>query len=387
MDISIKRRWLLYKSRLAGFFLSSVLLACTPPVEPVPGDLEYTRAQQALLADLPIKATEHLELAIRQGHPTAIAQWLRLTQSRLGPLEQYQRLSAWSAPGAIADHAAALGLWQEKGALLPVLTAGLQQQTCQLRLQPVLTTMVSISHWQRLMTDWPLSDFAALPVCVLPPILLDSRQLNCSELPGRRIDCAAEGLVDVVMQSKAQILVVAAGRGQASYNNGWLQLPENFAPALFRHEFSHALGFLDEYALQPAVAAAECVRTDVLANLLLKPDDVPRYAVHWGVAPAELRLTPVDTCLHAGIQAWRPVQEDTHMQHFELAIPELYQHIMKQQLAQNHLVMPVQYYFAYLARQQKDMRRWQLLMQQSASFGYPAAQAALHDAGLSSTAR
>lgn len=75
------------------------------------------------------------------------------------------------------------------------------------------------------------------------------------------------------------------------------------------------------------------------------------------------------------------------MQHFELAIPELYQHIMKQQLAQNHLVMPVQYYFAYLARQQKDMRRWQLLMQQSASFGYPAAQAALHDAGLSSTAR
>ncbi len=387
MDISIKCRWLRYKSRLAGFFLCSVLFACTPPAEPVLGALEFTRAQQALRADLPIKATEHLELAIRQGHPAAIAQWLTLTQSRLGPLEQYQQLSAWSAPGVIAEHAAVLGLWQEKGALLPVLTAGLLQQTCQLRLQPVLTTTVSISHWQLLMTDWPLSDFAALPVCVLPPILLDSRQLNCSEQAGRRIDCDAEGLVDIVMQSKAQILVVAAGRGQASYNNGWLQLPENFAPALFRHEFSHALGFLDEYALQPAVAAAECVRTDVLANLLLEPDDVERYAEHWGLVEAELQLTPVDTCLNAGIQAWRPVQQDTHMQHFEFAIPDLYQQIMQKQLAQNQLLMPVQYYFAYLARQQNDMRRWQSLMQQAASFGYPAAHEALHAAGLSSTAR
>ena len=39
--------------------------------------------------------------------------------------------------------------------------------------------------------------------------------------------------------------------------------------------------------------------------------------------------------------------------------------------------MPVQYYFAYLARQQQDWQQWQHFMQQAAIWGYPDAQQAL----------
>ncbi len=164
-------------------------------------------------------------------------------------------------------------------------------------------------------------------------------------------------------------------------------MPENFTPALFRHEFSHALGFLDEYALPASVAAAECQRTNLTPNILFAAADLKRYADYWQLDHGQLRLTPVATCDAANLQAYRVVQIDSHMQHFELPVPALYIKLMQQQLKQPQQVMPVQYYFAALARQRQDMVSWQQLMQQAAAFGYPAAQDGLAAAGLSSTAR
>jgi hypothetical protein len=387
MLISIKFRLQIKKSRLAGFFLSAFLLACQPPPEEIPGALEFARAQQSLQAELPLKATEQLATAIRQGHPVAVTQWLALTQSQLGPLQQYRQLQAWAAEPLSSEQASRLGLWHDTPVMPPALSANTAPAGCQLSVQPVLSTLLSVKHWQQLRQDWPQSDFALLPVCFLAPIVLDSRELRCTEHAQQRISCDPTRLSDIMQQSRAQILLVAAGRGQASFNNGWLQLPELFSPALFRHEFSHALGFIDEYQLSAATAAAECVRRDILANLLLDTSDAGRYAEHWGLDVADLSLTPVDTCRAAGVQAWRPVQGDSHMQHFELAVPALYQQIMQRQLRQSALLMPVQYYFAYLARQQQDMQRWQLLMRRAAAFGYPAALDALEDAGLSLTTR
>jgi hypothetical protein len=181
--------------------------------------------------------------------------------------------------------------------------------------------------------------------------------------------------------------MVVGGRGQASFNNGWLQLPENFAPALFRHEFSHALGFLDEYALRPALAAVECERDDINPNILFDREDLARYAAHWELPLAALNLTPVNTCDGANKQAYRVISTDSHMQHYELAVPALYLKVMQRQLKTPQHIMPVQYYFAYLARQQHDLHNWQLLLKQAAAFGYAAAQQDLVGVGLSSTAR
>ncbi len=387
MLISIKLWCQIKKSRLAGFFLFSTLLGCQPQPAPEPGALEFGRAKQSLQAGLPIKAAEQLATAIRQGHPDAVTQWLELTLPQRGPLQQYQQLQAWSVAPLTSAQAVRLGLWHDATVMPPALTATSAPAGCKLTVQPVLSTAASVAHWQRLQQDWPQSDFAPLPVCFLAPIFVDSRELRCTEQPQQRIACDASRLSDIMLHSPAQILLVAAGRGQASFNNGWLQLPELFSPALFRHEFSHALGFIDEYQLPELTASAECARTDILANLLLDPADVGRYARHWQLDVQDLQLTPVETCRAAGIQAWRPVRANSHMQHFELAVPALYQRVMQQQLRQAATLMPVQYYFAYLARQQQEMQRWQLLMGRAAAFGYPAAVAALEAAGASLTTR
>lgn len=389
MHISIKLSCQFKKSRLAGFFLLALVLVtgCQPQPAPEPGTLEFSRAQQSLQAGLPIKAAEQLATAIRQGHPAAVTQWLELTSPQLGPLQQYQQLQSWSVAKLSPEQLVRLGLWHDAAVKPQALTASAAPAGCKLTVQPVLSTETSVSHWLRLQQDWPQSDFASLPVCFLAPIFVDSRELRCTEQAAQRIACDASRLSDIMLQSPAQILLVAAGRGQASFNNGWLQLPEQFSPALFRHEFSHALGFIDEYQLPASTAAAECVRTDILANLLLDTADIGRYSRHWQLDVQDLQLTPVETCRAAGIQAWRPVRSDSHMQHFELAVPALYQRVMHRQLAQADLMMPVQYYFAYLARQQQDMQRWQLLMVRAAAFGYPDALEALEAAGLSSKAR
>lgn len=387
MHISIKLWCQVKKSRLAGFFLFALLSGCQPQPAPEPGALELSRAQQSLQAGLPIKAAEQLATAIRQGHPEAVTRWLELTGPQLGPLQQYQQLQAWSVAPLSSAQTVRLGLWHDATVMPPALTASTAPAGCKLTVQAVLSTEASVAHWQQLQQDWPQSDFAPLPVCFLAPIFVDNRDLRCTEQAEQRIACDPARLSEIMQHSKAQILLVAAGRGQASFNNGWLQLPEQFSPALFRHEFSHALGFIDEYPLPATTATTECARTDVLANLLLETADAGRYASHWQLDVQDLQLTPVETCRAAGIQAWRPVQADSHMQHFELAVPALYQRVMQQQLRQAALLMPVQYYFAYLARQQQDMQRWQLLMGRAAAFGYPAAVEALEAAGPSLTAR
>jgi hypothetical protein len=374
------------KSRLAGFFLL-LLTSCQPDIPSLPGALEFGKAQRALQAELPIKAAEHLVIAIKQGHPDAAVQWLALTRAELGPLQQYHQLRSWRSQALDTGAATQLGLWQQQGVVKPQLAAWPANRHCAVKVQPVLTSAVAISHWQKFYQDWPSSDFATLPVCFLEPELLDSRIVRCSEQIATRIQCDAEALRPTVSRGQAQILLVVGGRGQASFNNGWLQLPENFAPALFRHEFSHALGFLDEYALRPAVAAVECERDDINPNILFDRSDLARYAAHWQLPLATLSLTPIQTCNGANKQAYRVISADSHMQHYELPVPALYLDIMQQQLTRPQHIMPVQYYFAYLARQQQDLHNRQLLLKQAAAFGYASAQQVLAGEGLSSTAR
>lgn len=387
MHISIKWSYSSQKSRLAGFFLCIALTACHPAPELPPGALELAKAEQALHQGLTLKASEHLAVAIRQRNPAAVGRWLEITKDDLGPLQQYHQLRAWTAEPIATEHAVTLGLWRDAVVMTPEFSGAAKPVQCEINLQPVLSSAASVLHWQQLQSDWMASAFASLPICFLSPVLVDSRDLACTEDVDTRITCNNALLSDLMLESRAQLLFVAAGRGRASYNNGWLQLPEQFSPALFRHEFSHALGFLDEYTLAPAVAAAECVRQDVLPNLLLSRDDAGRYAQYWGLKIEDLQLTPVESCRTQGITAWRPIRHSSHMQHYELPIPALYLQIMSQQLKRAELIMPVQYYFAYQARQQKNMQRWEIFMQRAAAFGYPPAREAIHSADVTLSAQ
>lgn len=363
------------KSRLAGFFLCFAVGGCQDAPPPPAGHLALQQAQQALARDLPLKATDLLELAIRQGSSDAVMLWLAQTQPQMGPLRQWQRLQELGVQSLSAVAYQQLGLWQQIDRPLPPLHIAWQAAQCQLQVQPVLASAYSIHSWQQLVADWPGTEFGQLPICFLPPRLLDSQQLACSEQPEQRIQCQEQTLWPLALNTSAQLLVVMAGRGTASYNNGLILLPEHGNLALLQHEISHAFGFIDEYAYSRDRAQQECVPGRITANLLFSRADLPAYLQYWQLSADDITLTAVATCGERA--AFKVVAATTHMQHYELAVPALYIRLIRTALQQPADILPVSYYFAAKARQAGQMEHWRVLMQQAASQGYQPAQRAL----------
>jgi hypothetical protein len=394
----IKGLPLVQKSRLAGFFLL-LLTACQPASTPyIPGQLSFEQAETAMARQLPDTAATLYRQAAEQGYWPAVPAYLAAQQAAQ-PQHSSQDLLAWvqqladrpqtatvdpTAQQQLHKVQAELGGWQLLPPQLqhrwqaPYLQQWQSASACRLTLQPVLSTLASARNWLGLMQQWQQdAQLSSLPICFNPPQFIDSRDLACSEQAGMRIHCQASALVPLVLQGQATQLIVVAGQGYASYNNGWLQLPVTADLALFRHELSHLFGFLDEYPLSAAVAADECIPGRITPNLIFAKNDVAAYLKHWRLSAEDVALTAVATCQQLSRQAYRVVAVDSHLQHYELAMPALYLQLMQQQLQQPELLMPVQYYFAYLARQQQNWPQWQQLMQLAAKAGYPAAMAAL----------
>ena len=347
--------------------------------------------QQAIKAEqrgLTSQALPLFQQAVALGDPSAIAAVLRL-QPNASNAELSQWLSQQTlSTQTLAPYWAELGQWQQ---LTKAQQQELQQpfaqlhyfpKSCVLSVQPVLSSLVSARQWQLLLDEWQQdTQLSSLPLCLLPPVFIDSKALNCSEQTTERIQCNLTALIQKLNGTQFHQVLLLAGKGGASYNNGLLQLPQQSDLALLRHELSHAFGFIDEYPLMPKVALAECRPGRLTPNLLFNKVDLVAYQQHWQLDASELNLTPVQSCQNAGVQAYRVVAADTHMQHYELTMPELYLKLMLKQLKQPELLMPAAYYFAYLARQQQDWSDWHHWMEHAAALGYPPAVQALQKVG------
>lgn len=376
------------KSRLAGFFLL-LLPACSPqqPEQTKTQAAAQRILQQAIKAEQQGLVSQALPLyqqAVALGNASAVPAVLRLQPDTTTAELQHWLSQQPLDKSQLAPFWAELGQWQQ-------LTHAQQQQfqqpftglhfsgkSCVLLLQPVLSNLTSARQWQLLLQQWQQdSQLSSLPLCLLPPVFIDSDKLNCSEQATQRIQCHLPALKQQLKDADFHQVLLLAGKGGASYNNGLLQLPEHSSLALLRHELSHAFGFLDEYALLPQVAKAECKPGRLTPNLLFDKNDLAAYRQLWLLENTELQLTPVASCNNADLQAYRVLAADTHMQHYELPMPELYLQLIRKQLQKPELLMPASYYFAYLARQQQDWPAWQHWMQHAAALGYPPALQAL----------
>lgn len=386
-----KLAYYLKKGRLAGFFVFCFLAGCKP-IDPSSEQQLLLRAKTDATAAKHIArqrlATEELEaalhwwrLAAALGAEDALEHAVRLQLRLEGKLatakwleRERPRLPALSNELLLAE----LGLWpagQAEDQQGWQSTAG-----CALTLQPVVSQAQGERTWRGLQLGWQQDpQLSRLPVCFKPLLRVTSTALNCSERIGDRIHCDYQALTSLVLDGEFQQLVIVAGRGIASYNNGIVQLPENAELTLLRHEFMHIAGFIDEYLLAPATAKAICEVGRIAPNLLIGDDlaTVNRYLQHYAVAADELQLTAVDTCNALGMQAYRPIAAINPMRHFEADLPDFYWRVLQQMLNQPERLMPVQYYFAYLARQEQAWLTWMQLMQRAAGFGYPAAISAL----------
>ncbi|MBZ9612939.1 hypothetical protein [Rheinheimera maricola] len=388
------------KSRLAGFFAFILLSACQPAGESEAGLIKLAQTDAVAasqLASMRLANTEYdaalywFRQAALLGDSQALAHALQLQQRQQGRLATAQWLQQQLAAGDISastvslTQRAELGLWPDK----PFKQEpGYQHaQGCKLTLQPVASQQGGVTRWLELQQQWQNDkQLAQLPVCFLPLATVNSTVLACTEQSDTLLQCQYQMLDSLVAQGTFSQLVVIAGRGKASYNNGILQLPDNASLALLRHEFMHVLGFIDEYELSYAAAQQLCQPGHIYPNVIIG-EDSRRYKQRWALAGDAISLTAVDTCQQTAQQAYRISHDNNLMRSYELALPPIYVALAQQILQQPERLMPVQYYFAYLARQQQNWSQWQRHMQLAADWGYIDASKALALGGDSASAR
>ncbi|MDX1392448.1 MAG: hypothetical protein R3241_08710 [Rheinheimera sp.] len=382
--------WCLLKSRFAGFFAFLLLSACQPGTQQESAlmqQAQYSAAAASQLATQRLAAAEYkaalhwFRHAATLGDSQALQHALQLQQREQGRLATALWLEQQLADGSIASAAvtplqrAELGLWQQSAdvAALGYYSA----HGCALTLQPVASQQAGVTQWQRLRQQWQTdTQLTQLPVCFKPLLRVNSTDLQCTEQSSQLVQCQYQTLAELVAQGGFSQLLVIAGRGKASYNNGIVQLPDNASLALLRHEFMHVLGFIDEYPLAAVAAQQLCQPGSLYPNVLIT-EDITAYLKQWQLSVEQIALTKVDSCQLAQQQAYRVVATDNVMRAYELGLPPLYLQLAQQVLQQPSQLMPVQYYFAYLARQQQDWPQWQRYMQQAAAWGYVDAQQAL----------
>jgi len=399
------------KSRFSGFFLLKnilivlllcCLVGCEPALEHLPEQQLMDEAQQGngAAAVLLAKKREQqgdsqaalnwYQKALEAGASDELGSLLSLKKRQDGflaaasyleqHLQQQQGLNATEL-----DLAADYGLWHY--AQSPADSALNSNSSCSLTLQPVVQSKAGSRQLHLLQQQWQQDpQFSSLSVCFLPEKRVNSTDLQCSYQPGQRIQCQYQVLMQQVVQGGFSQLLVVAGEGIANYNNGIVQLSESSSFEVFRHEFAHILGFIDEYSLSAQVADAECSSDKIRPNLLTNKNQLDVFLQHWQLQPDEVQLMPVDSCNKAGVQAYAPVNNLSFMRSHEAQVPGLYFKLMKKVLAQPELIMPVQYFYAYLARQQQDWQNWRLLMEQAAKRGYPDAKHSLQEASAIPTA-
>lgn len=352
------------------------LLSCKPAQEPA-GALTYRQAQQAEQQHQPERARQLYWQAARLGFAAAAEPAVRNAVGVVPPHE----LKRWIDELAPTLPRAALyqraGFWAEAS---PTLTAEHQQPAllaqghCLLQIQPVLTDFRSQQQWQRLRQNYSGQPLAEEGICFLPPVLVDSRSLDCSEQPKQRLNCEYMQLAAQAEHSTAGVWLLLAGQGQANYNNGLLLAPVTADWSLLQHELLHAFGFLDEYPLAKGVAAEECRAGRLLPNLVFAEADQARWSTAWGIKAEQVQWTPVSTCQNIAQPAWRPVVDITSMQHYEYPLPMVYRQLLQRQLNQPQQLLPFQYLLAVEFKQAgRPQQYWQLL-KQAAALGYAPAQ-------------
>lgn len=394
-DLLINAGRCLSKSQLTGFFAFICLTACQPSspsqqqlmdaakTDPVAA---VTLAQQRLIQKKDTEALNWFRQAALLGDVSALQQALKLQWQQESLLPTAYWLQQQFDSGNVSADMLPLSTLQELGLwrYAPVKPANntVRPESCSLTLQPVASYQAGVRHWQNLQRQWQDDpQLNQLNVCFLPLVTVDSTALACTEYNQQRIQCNYMALNTLVDSHYFSQLVVVAGKGVASYNNGIVQLPDNSSFELFRHEFMHILGFIDEYALSAAAAQEVCQSEIIRPNLIIEADStaIQRYLRHWQLSAEQLELTPVETCQNQQKTAFRVVQETNLMRFYETELPALYFELMKKVLQQPQHIMPVQYYFAYLARQQQDWLLWQKFMQHAAEHGYADAQQALSE--------
>ena len=292
------------------------------------------------------QAKPHFEFAAQKGHQQA--------KKALNVIKLY-------SPRSVAQAIKQSGAlhWDDKA-------------NCLQRVQPFATSLATImrahEHYQSFTNDTRLKK---LPICLAPPIWLNSDVLECDANYRRAgiLGCDISPLASIAKKRKFSHAVVVAEQGKANVQNGVMYLDISDAYTVFVHELAHFAGFADEYPIGKGMANKLCDEDGIEdfrpPNVVVDTDYW--YAPHetvenWlAIDPATI-IARAKTCAVLGLNSYKPSRRITFMEHHDSGvIPPLYMVLWQQQLEKQNSQRPISMNFFqafHNSGNQKEAAHW-----------------------------
>ena len=291
--------------------------------------------------------------------------------------------------------------------------------SCKNSIQLFATTVENLLYSEKLINQYrhqPIEHSLNQTVCFAPVRYRSIEKLQCNNRLDKRISCDESQWLDNTAEIKAKYLAVLLPQGGANVHLGILYIDKHDTVAVFAHEISHLLGFVDEYPLpvnhqncqqsQPQIFAnniavlpkaykgnRRAIRKKILSqlawskfikdstpilhlkssanNLLINSQPLANTA-QWQLGTPinydqEIGLFFSESCDKTPLQAFKPLKRQTQLRYFEKPLPRLYPKILA--LQGNKYNMPSFHYniaMALLAKNQN--KKVQSLLRQAALF-------------------
>jgi len=249
-------------------------------------------------------------------------------------------------------------------------------EQCAQQLQFVATTLDSAVQATQFMKSFQKdSRFKDMPICINKVIWLKPKELQC-DLVDHRQRCDLSRLASKMFTPSYTHLVLFLPTGTAYVQHGLMHLDQADTYSVFVHELAHFVGFLDEYAILPALAQQHCYQNNA-PNLLIGDNiyasatfaDWQKYAEN--LSPAEyneadvteqseptidtntvsgLEMSESRTCSKLDINGYKPSSGITFLEHHDTEyIPAIYLLIWKDLLLNSYQNVAIEEHFYNIA--------------------------------------
>lgn len=249
----------------------------------------------------------------------------------------------------------------------------IESEQCVASIQFFATNIADLQYVEKLIREVKSNAIAEFS-CFYPPRYMPLPRLSCDHESDSTIQCDESVWQAYVPSISAKYLGVLLPSGGAKVHNGILYLDSQDTVDVFAHELSHLFGFADEYPLPKGHGRCLSEQTEMFSyntavlikdvindsggnisqslarkNLLAQipwakyiDEQTPIFTKHenkWVIGtPLSYKyavgLFPSETCNNSDsvnaprFQSFKPVNERTALQYFELKFPKVYQQLL-----------------------------------------------------------
>lgn len=194
-------------------------------------------------------------------------------------------------------------------------------EVCQQKVLTIVNDLAGYKHLPRLIKSF--NEQFSLPICFSQPIYLDAKQLACLNNANEPIACTINDKL-FIEQFEYHKLAIFVQSGVANAHGKRLSMRYSQSAHVLLHELMHLYGFIDEYPLKTPLAKRICnVKT---TSRIAKNIVVTRFGLNEKPTINYKGETwyATNTCNNVGLQAYKPVNQTTHLELLDLAMPERY---------------------------------------------------------------